>query len=256
MDAAQIDDSLHTWARSPEAAWLSPGILRRARKVPQLQAALDGLLERPSWRALAGLEPGAPAPGDASEDDLWFAVAALDAGRAPAPDQARALAAAHAEDPELCVPALRLWVWTDPARENRARAALSEQDLPYVFPGELHPLSIELLASADRVMTALHVDWMRKLTGWSADALPADARARGFWFWPHLRFLDEKRLAGPLRKLGRIRRAPPGAQGMALAYQHRIGMDVQRAFDRAAPAERFVCAVGVASDRARAGTGG
>ncbi len=252
MDGAHIDQLLARWVASPTAAWLSPGILRRARKVAVLRPGLDAVLTAPAARALAGLAPAAPpdAGADLDENSLWQAIAAVDSGTVLAPALGAALAARFADDPALAVPALRLWVRTDEARERSARAALSEQELPYVFPGELHPLSIELLASADRVMTALHVDWMRKLTSWAADALTADARARGFWFWPHLPFLDERKLAPGLRKMAKVRRAPPGARGIALAYQHRVGGRIDRALAAAEPADAFVAAVAIASDRA------
>ena len=242
---------LARFATHPEPALLSPGLLGLARKVEPLRPALDATLADPLHRALAGL---GPAPDPAAEADparaLWAATARQDAGQAVDPALARRLAEAVADDPALAVPGLRLWVRADPARERAARAALSEQELPYVFPGDLHPLSIELLASADRVMTALHVDWARKLTAWVAEALPADARAMGLWFWPHLRFLDERELIKPLRQLERPRRAPPGAAGLAFAYQHRIGLDYGPALMRADPQSRLVAAIAIASDAA------
>ena len=49
--------------------------------------------------------------------------------------------------------------------------ALSDQNLPYVFPGELHPLQIDIFAVGDKVLPALHVDWVRKLTSLAAQAI-------------------------------------------------------------------------------------
>lgn len=249
IEEGLIDGILAQWAASPEADWLCPGVLRRARRVPVMAAAMDPVLTDPVSRALAGLDAAPDTGGLSTEDALWAAISRHDGGESVPVDEARPLSEALQDHPTLSVPALRLWIQADESRERKARAALSEQDLPYVFPGELHPLSIELLASADRVMTALHVDWMRKLTTWASDALRADARALGFWFWPHLPFLDERKLATPLRRLSRIRRAPPGARGLAFAYMHRIGLDVGPGLKLAEPADAFVAAVAIASDR-------
>ena len=79
------------------------------------------------------------------------------------------------------------------------RRALSAQELPYVFPGELDPLMVDVLAAGEKVLPALHVDWIRKLTDWIAPALAQDCKHLGLWFWPVLRSLDPGRLGRPLR---------------------------------------------------------
>lgn len=251
--STDVVPTLTAWAADPDPSWLHPAVLRLAARVPELRPTLDRLLSSPLQRALAGL---AAPPEDRIDlslgDAVLTAVATMDrGGRLPA-ERAAALEKAATGDATWWVPATRVHVLASEARERQARAAASEQELPYVFPGDLHPLMVDVLASADRVFTALHVDWMRKLTSWVADAAVADARAVGMWFWPHLRFMSEKRLTRPLGKLARVRRAPPGARGMALAYQYRIGMPWARGMETATPADRFVAAVAIASDRVSA----
>ncbi|HCH63642.1 MAG TPA: hypothetical protein DFR83_12620 [Deltaproteobacteria bacterium] len=123
------------------------------------------------------------------------------------------------------MPAARVHLLTSVDREREARAALSQSDLPYVFPGELDPRMVNVLAGGDRVMAALHIDWMRKVTRWMGDAGLADARAVGFWFWPHLRYLAGGQLSKPFARLLRGRRLPVGAKGMMVTYNARIGKD-------------------------------
>ena len=136
-------------------------------------------------------------------------------------------------DARWWVPAARLHMLASPDRERAARVALSGQDLPYVFPGELNPLQVEVLAAADRVLPALHVDWARRLAAFAAEALPQDIACVGLWFWPHLRVLDERHLVRALARLRLPRGAAPGAAGLAAAYRHRLGGDVTKvaAFD-------------------------
>ena len=152
-------------------------------------------------------------------------------------------------DPQWWVPAARLHVLSSEARERQARMALSEGDLPYVFPGELHPMMVDALAVGDRVLTALHVDWMRKLTGWISDALVLDLRQRGLWFWPQLRFLSERKIIRPMKKQQRLRRGQPGSRGLAAGYLYKVGGDWRTACAALEGADALHAALAVASDR-------
>lgn len=253
--SAPLLAALRAELAAPSLDALSLPALRLARRVPGASAALSALPLRPIQRALCGAEPppALPEPEDDVEHATLVGLCHLDAGAPlPGPWAAR-LEAAASGDRAWWVPAARLHHAADLERERHSRMRLSEQDLPYVFPGELHPLMVDVLASADRVFTALHVDWMRKLTAWAADALPADQAAVGLWFWPVLRFMDERSLNGPLSKLARSRRAPPGGRGLAAAYAHRNGLGPAElrepaAFARLDPADRLLLALAVLSD--------
>ncbi len=253
--SALLLDALRAELAAPSAEALSLPALRLSRRVPGAGQALGALGLTPIQRALCGLDaaPAFPDPESNVEQATLVGLCHLDAS-APIPAAwAARLEAAAEGDPAYWVPAARLHHAADPERERQSRMRLSEQDLPYVFPGELHPAMVDVLASADRVFTALHIDWMRKLTAWAADAMPADQAAVGLWFWPVLRFMDERALIAPIRRLERARRAPPGGRGLALAYAHRNGLAPAElrdpaAFARLAAADRLLLALAVLSD--------
>lgn len=230
-------EHLSRWLDRPDRTLLSDATLRLARHVPETHAALDHLLDDPIARALAGLQEIDPTAfagdladavratvaaveGGAMLDAAWLSALEARAASSSATDEGEGEGegrmwwplAAHAH--ARCVP----------ARERAGRMALSEQDVPYVFPGELHPLQIEVFAVGDAVIPALHVDWARKLTGLAAEALGLDLQHRGLWAWPLLQALPPQPLVGALqRALRRRQRLPPGGAGLAVAYLAQLG---------------------------------
>lgn len=247
VDPTLIHDTLSRPLAELDPRIWSPGVLRIARRLPVLRAGLDTVLTDPLQRAEAGLGP-LPSPTDLA-GQVRMGLLRVDLDDAPpAPAVATRLEADAIGDETWWVPAARLHVLVSIDRERRARASLSESELPYVFPGELHARSVDVLAGGDRVLTALHVDWLRKVTRWVGDAAVTDARALGFWFWPHLRYLAGGQLKKPFKRLLRTRRLPPGAYGMAVAYQHRIGQPVADVLPTLSSEDRFVAAMAIASD--------
>lgn len=254
-DAAQSSVIDAILAQSPAgldpAIW-SPGVLRLARRVPAVRSQLDALVTDPFGRAEAGLVE--PPPSTTLSEHIRMGLLRAELGLPlPSPDQAQSWELEAESDPSWWVPAARLHVLVSIERERKTRASLSESELPYVFPGELHARSVDVLAGGDRVLTALHVDWLRKVTRWVGDTAVADARVLGFWFWPHLRYLAGGQLKKPFKKLLRTRRLPPGAYGMAVAYHHRIGQDWAPLLARLSPEDRYVAAIAIASDHPDAG---
>ena len=245
-----VDATLAAFQAAPTAAWLSPAALRLARSVPSLHPTLDPMVPGALDRALVGFgPPPALSPSAPLADRVLGGLALADVGETLSATAAAALEAEATGDPRWWVDAARLHVLASDARERRARMALSDQELPYVFPGELHPMMVEVLAVGDRVLTALHVDWMRKLTGWVVDVAVLDVRQLGLWFWPQLRYLSERKLKRPLLKLQRVRRGLPGSRGLAVGYQARIGQETQAAFDALEGPDRFLAALAIACDR-------
>lgn len=245
----QPDAVLDAWIADPDPTFLSPAALRLARRVPRLTATLDRVLTDPLERALAGVGPVPDIDGSDLRQAVLAGQARVDAGLALDPLVMGALERSAQGDAQWWVPAARLHVLSSEARERQARMALSEGDLPYVFPGELHPLIVDALAVGDRVLTALHVDWMRKLTGWLADALVLDLRQRGLWFWPQLRFLSERKIIRPMKKQQKLRRGQPGSRGLAAGYLYKVGGDWQAAGESLEGADALHAALAVASDR-------
>jgi len=246
----EIDATLEAWLADPDRAGLSTAALRLSRKVPRVQARLDALLDDGLARALAGLED---APDPTQEDDLgrciWAAQACADAGKAVSIDFLAALEERAARDLQWWVPAARLHAMASPDRERAAFMALSDQVLPFVFPGDLHPLQVDALAVADRVFTSLHIDWMRKLTTFLGDTLVLDARCMGFWFWPHIDVVDPKKLQRPLGKVVEARKIAPGGRGMVAAYLTRMGIDPEAVLVGGTRNDRWLAALAIASIR-------
>jgi hypothetical protein len=153
-------------------------------------------------------------------------------------------------DPHLWMTAARLHSAESVVREAEARMALSEQALPYVFPGEIDPLMVHLLAAGERILPALHVDWIRKLTVWLAPALTLDCKCGGLWFWPVLRSLDAGKLTRPLAKLATLR-LPVGGYGLAAAYSRRIGLDDAPLLEAGGDVDRRIAALAFLGDASR-----
>ncbi|HCH61877.1 MAG: hypothetical protein CL927_11145 [Deltaproteobacteria bacterium] len=251
-ESSVIDAILAPSPAALDPAIWSPGMLRLARRVPVVRDHLEGILTDPYDRAEAGLAP--PIEGRSLSEHIRMGLLRAELGLSlPSAADAKAWETEAEPDPTWWVPSARLHVLASIDRERQTRAALSEAELPYVFPGELHARSVDVLAGGDRVLTALHVDWLRKVTRWVGDTAVADARALGFWFWPHLRYLAGGQLKKPFKKLLRTRRLPTGAYGMAVAYHHRIGQDWEGPLKRLSPEDRYVAAVAIASDHPDAG---
>jgi hypothetical protein len=234
-------------------AWLAQGApgrtsasLRLARRISGLAARLDPLVEAPVERALLGLSVPDFEPRDPMEQ-LLLAVAATDGGTLPSVEDCAALEVAHANGPGW-VAAARMHASASPARVQRARAALAEMSLPYVFPGETHPLMVDILAAGERILPAIHVDWVRKLTGWITPLLIEDCRVQGLWFWPVLRFLEQRKLARPLAQLVQAPRMRGGGLGMAAAYCHRLGIPGEMLLSDGNEADSVLAALAIRSD--------
>jgi len=227
-----------------EAGWKTNNDAERrlARRIPWLVDALDSRVTDGIERALLGLDDGAKV-GDSLADRIRLAVANSDGGEwgeavtlSELEEQAQAT-----EDPALWIPAARLHARANVGREASARMALSDQTLPYVFPGDLHPLMVDVLACGDRVLPALHVDWLRKLTGWLVPAMAIDCGCLGMWFWPILTVLDAKKLNRELQSMSK-KAQPPGARGLAAVYAAQLGLALDPGPDAA---DRRVLALAV-----------
>lgn len=212
-----IDDG---WTPETDAA------LRLARRIPWVVDGLAGRVTDDIERALLGLGM-VDSVGLDLPDRIRLAVAQADGGSA----LSVAVAAQLEEESqatgrtELCVPAARLHAQANIGREASARMALSEQSLPYVFPGDVHPLMIDVLACGERILPALHVDWLRKLTAWLAPAVAMDCTHMGLWFWPILDALDSKKLSREIRGMV-AKTSRKGSRGQMAAYGSRLGLDL------------------------------
>lgn len=249
--AVALEHTLASWRLIANGASAPDVALRLARGNSGSVSALAPTCADPLARALLGLEPP---PDPAGEPDLGRAVRAalawaeLDPARLD-PKLAAAIEARAVGSLEWWVPAARAHALCSPAREREARRALAAQDLPYVAPGALHPVQVDVLAVGDRLLEALHVDHVRRLTTLVCEALVLDARALGLWFWPVLRSLSADRVERALVALPSARRLPPGARGLAAAYLGRIGLDAAPALREAGPLDQLLFALAAQADR-------
>lgn len=203
---------------------------------------LDQHLQDPLDRALAGL--GAPPPDDGClRTAVLAAQARTDGGLLLTAAEAEALEARATEDPQWWVPAARLHATASPERRRQARSALARQALPYVYPGEIHPLMVHLLAAGDRVLPALHIDWTRKLTKWVSALIAMDLAHLGLWFWPILDSMASDSMARPMTRLAKRGRGPAGAMGLAVAYCHNIGIPGDLLLEQCGPEDRLLSAL-------------
>ena len=195
---------------------------RLIRRLPWVQEALSPLSHADIDAAQMGLNPAPRATGTL-EDRVRLAQAGASISVHELAELERD--SEQANDPHLWVSSARLHALASVEREAEARRALSAQELPYVFPGELDPLMVDVLAAGEKVLPALHVDWIRKLTDWIAPALAQDCKHLGLWFWPVLRSLDPGRLGRPLDRLAAAEMGP-GSKGVVVIYAERLGVDL------------------------------
>ena len=210
-------------------AWIGAGgrprtdtEIRLARRIPDLCQSIDDRITDPIERALAGLDEPT-FRGEDLEQKLRMGLAGFQYDVAELADMEEK--AKESGDDNFWLIAARLHAESNIGREAAARMSLSEQALPYVFPGELHPMMVDLLAIGERVIPALHVDWIRKLTEWSGAALMQDCKVMGLWFWPILRCLEGAKLKRPIHRLMKSS-LPDGAKGITMAYAIRLGLKV------------------------------
>jgi hypothetical protein len=230
------------WTASDTPGPVFPALLRLARAVPDAQAHLRTCLSDPLDLALAGLGP--PPEEQTLGRRVLSALAACDGGSPPAAPVAAALELEATEDPDWWIHAARVHVLADISRERAARSRLADQSLPYVFPGEIHPVMVDLLSAGDRVLPALHVDWTRKLSKWVAeDLLRVDCQRRAMWFWPVLGAMEPGRLVRPLGLLGFGASMPEGGLGLAAAYSQRVGAPGEPLLAKCGEVDKLVLAL-------------
>ena len=217
-------------AKARVEAWISKGgipetdvELRLIRRLPWLVDALDKRIIGDAERALLGLDHTV-GPSLVPTERLRLAIAHYEGDQELDKAAMAELEAVFEGDPSLWVPAARLHASVNLGREAAARMTLSDQSLPYVFPGDVHPMMVDVLACGERVLPALHVDWVRKLTVWMSTVLVLDCTALGMWFWPVLSVLDANKLKRPLVSLA-SQPLPSGGRGLAAGYAARLGLD-------------------------------
>ena len=127
---------------------------------------------------------------------------------------------------EWWIHAARYHVSVSSKRENLARIRLSQGRIPFVFPGDLLPIHVEIIAAGKGIMSVLHADLNRKLSDLVLRVIPLDSKCLGVWLLPLLPVLNENVLKKHIRSL--LRRSKNNEAGIVSIYAHYMGLEHQK----------------------------
>ena len=198
------------------------------RNIPTFKQQMQTFISDPIQRVVLGVEECEPSHSNDLETDIRLAKAWLASGKSLEIPFVQKLEHRAMDNPVLHIEAARLHVLTCPSRELKARMALSTQALPYIFPGDIAPLHIELFAVGDRALHVLHVEWLKKLSKIAVEAIELDCIHCGAWSLPFLEILPERDLQKRVQKLARKKKYSGGGLGLLAFYGSRIGLDAKR----------------------------
>lgn len=235
-----------------ELEWFNEGdvpkkLLSFSRQVDFVQARLADKIHNSIHRKLLGLDVSniEPNASNSLESDIWATSAYMASGQTPTEEWLRDLEDRSSIDPVLQIEAAKLHVQGSMMREMQARQRLSEKSLPFVFPGEVVPLHIELFAGGEKALHVLHVELLQKLGKILVDSVEIDCQYKGTWLLQLIEVLPEKKLkrkihvlsTSPTRKQRRI--FTGGGWGLLAAYAQRIGVDPMAILDNGNEMDRL-----------------
>ena len=215
-------------------------LLRFARKNSILKGRLDGILTDPIERSLCGLQDCEPVTTGSIKEQVLSAMAYVDGGGHLDKTFAANLESTAQNDLKWWVEAVKLHALTNPQRELEARQKLSEQSIPFVFPGDLHSLQVEIFAFGSKTLHVLHVDWMRKLAEFTCQALYLDCQQHGFWFLPIIDILPERIFVKQLKKAQRKTRFNIGSRGVLASYYKKVLLDPSPILRKSSSADLWI----------------
>jgi len=250
-DPHGLSQAVSEW-ESAGGSSIPRAVLRVARRLPGLPERLASSIVDPVDRMLLGLERCGPLPvisGESALDEsglenaLWCAQACFDEGVPVPADWLGQLEDAISNSSLMnrhwpCVARLRARV--DVQRVAEVRKSVAIGVVPWSSPGELSALQVHLLAAGDRVLGALDVDTVQRLTKSILPAIEMDLQAAGLWFWPHMRWFSTGVMQ---RKLRTIKPVLSGRAGMVMAYQWAVGDWSGVVLDTLEPMDRLVFAI-------------
>lgn len=222
-------------------------LLSFSRHVDFVQACLADKLQNQVNRQLLGVDQSALAPvaSDSIADDIWSTLAWMNTGQDISEMWLKDLENRSEEDAVLHIEASILHVQGSMTREMLARQRLSESSIPFVFPGEVVPLHIELFAGGEKALHVLHVELLQKLGKILVDSIDIDCQNRGTWLLPLIEVLPENKLkrkiqtltTTPTRKQQRL--FTGGGWGVLAAYGQRIGLEPEAILERGNQMDRL-----------------
>jgi hypothetical protein len=207
-------------------------LLLFARNLPVICGKLQEHIHDPIRKILLGKSSVEPSHSNSLRNDIRISQAWVAAGNTLDPHFIQQLEERSVPHPLEHIATARLHVLSSSEREVQARMALSEQSIPYIFPGEIAPLHIEIFAVGDRALHVLHVEWLKKLSTVAIEALELDCQNKSAWLLPFLEVLPEKDMIREIKKLVRKKRFIGGGIGLLAFYGVKMGMDSAQLLSR------------------------
>ena len=124
---------------------------------------------------------------------------------------------------EWWIQAAKYHVSISSKREDLARIRLSQGTIPFVFPGDLLPIHVEVIAAGKGILSVLHADLNRKLSDLVLRVFPLDAKYLGVWLLPLLPVLNENVLKKHIKNL--LRKSKNNEAGLVSLYAQYMGID-------------------------------
>lgn len=209
-------------------------LLSFSRNVPWIQERLLKVCTEQVHRSLLGegVEELAPVTSNNLENSIWNARACCEQGVEIDEGWLQSLEALAEDEPLFHIEAAAVHVKASMSREMLSRQRLCSMEIPFVYPGDILPMHIELFAGGEKALHVLHVELLRKLGMVIIDSLEVDCQHRGAWLLPLIEVLPERKFKkeierltkSPSRKNQRLFKG--GGWGLLATYAQRIGLDV------------------------------
>ena len=210
-------------------------LLSFSRNVEWIQERLSKVCSDELNRALLGedIELELEQPNEENLERLiWLARSHVEQGKSIKDSWLQQIETIAVSKPLLHIEAASLHVKASMSREMLSRQRLCSMEIPFVYPGDVLPLHIELFAGGEKALHVLHVELLRKLGMVIIDSLELDCQHRGAWLLPLIEVLPERKFkkeiekltTSPSRKSQRLFKG--GGWGLLATYAQRIGMDI------------------------------
>ena len=169
---------------------------------------------------------------------IWLARSQLEQGKIIEESWLHQIESIAESRPLIHIEAASIHVKASMSREMLSRQRLCSMEIPFVYPGDVLPLHIELFAGGEKALHVLHVELLRKLGMVIIDSLELDCQHRGAWLLPLIEVLPERKFKkeieqltkSPSRKNQRLFKG--GGWGLLATYAQRIGMDIEPILER------------------------
>lgn len=225
LDECKVPKSLLSFSRNVE--WIQERLLKVC--TDDLNRALLGSdndlqLEQPNEENLV--------------DSIWLARSRVEQEKSLNESWLHQMESLAESNPLLHIEAASIHVKASMSREMLSRQRLCSMEIPFVYPGDVLPLHIELFAGGEKALHVLHVELLRKLGMVIIDSLELDCQHRGAWLLPLIEVLPERKFKKEIERLTNspsrknLRLFKGGGWGLLATYAQRIGMEIDPILER------------------------